>query len=157
MNWEVIFGMGEWAGAAAVFITLIFLVRQVRLNSAQLEKQISADLNQMIYTAYDPIYEGNNADVMVKGLHRPEELGETEQYVFNLLMYRQGHAISTAGTRALAGELSPETIKLLANHYHEVLFSTPGGRLWLDAHIDTLGIEPLAVLGFSNRKTGDNT
>ena len=116
MNWEIILGMGEWAGAAAVFITLIFLVRQVRLNSAQLEKQIDADLNQMIFTAYDPIYEGSNADVMVKGLNRPEELGETEQYVFDLLMYRQGHAISTAGTRALAGELSPETIKLLADH-----------------------------------------
>jgi hypothetical protein len=47
--------MGEWAGAIAVFITLIFLVRQVRLHAAQLEKQIGAELDSMTFKAYDPI------------------------------------------------------------------------------------------------------
>jgi hypothetical protein len=140
--------MGEWAGAIAVFITLIFLVRQVRLHAAQLEKQIGAELDSMTFKAYDPIYEGNNAEIMVKGLHQPNELNKTEEYVFNLLMYRQGHAIMNAGIRALAGELGPEVIKLYADHYREVLLSTPGGKSWLKDHVAVLGREPLVALGF---------
>ena len=86
--WEVILDLGEWAGAIAVFVTLVYLVREVRVNANQLEKQVQTDLDAMTFSAYDPIYEGRNAEIMVTGLQRPDQLNEADAYVFNLLMHR---------------------------------------------------------------------
>jgi hypothetical protein len=56
-----------------VFVTLFYLVRPVRLHASQLSKQIESDLDALTLSAYDPIYEGRNAKIMVKGLGRSEK------------------------------------------------------------------------------------
>ena len=42
MNWEVIGALGEWAGALVVAVTLIFLVRQIRVSATTIVQR-SAD------------------------------------------------------------------------------------------------------------------
>lgn len=146
VNWQIILGLGEWAGAIAVFATLFYLVRQVRLNTVQIEKQIGVDLDTLVYSAYDPIYDGNNAEVMTKGLKMSGTLNEAEAYVFNMLMYRQVYAINAVGARALAGELPEEVIEIYSKHYFEVLVSSPGGKKWLQDHLHVFGKEAFEAL-----------
>ena len=145
--WEVVLDLGEWAGAIAVFVTLVYLVRQVRVNANQLEKQVQTDLDAMTFSAYDPIYEGRNAEIMVTGLQRPEELNEADAYVFNLLMYRHVHVILIAGARASAAEIPADLVNLYSDHYREVLLHTPGGKAWLQEHKADHWREPMAALG----------
>ena len=147
--WGVFLDLGEWAGAVAVFITLIYLVRQVRVNANQLEKQVHADLDAMAFSAYDPIYEGRNAEIMVTGLHRPEELKEVDAYVFDLLMIRHLHVLLIAGTRALAGEIPAYLVTTYREHYREVLLNTPGGKAWMNNHLYEHLREPMAALGLA--------
>jgi len=140
---------GEFVGAMAVFATLLYLVRQVRLNASQLEKQVQADLDAMTFSAYDPIYQGRNAEIMVSGLQRPDELNEADAYVFNLLMHRHAHVILNAGARASSGEISPELVATYRDHYREVLLQTPGGKAWLEEHKSEHWRKPIAALGLS--------
>ena len=147
--WEVILDLGEWAGAIAVFVTLVYLVRQVRVNANQLEKQVQTDLDAMTFSAYDPIYEGRNAEIMVTGLQRPDELNEADAYVFNLLMHRHAHVILIAGARASAGEIPAYEVATYGDHYREVLLRTPGGKAWLQEHKSDHWREPMAALGLS--------
>jgi hypothetical protein len=148
--WDVILDLGEWAGAIAVFVTLVYLVRQVRVNASQLEKQVQTDLDAMTFNAYDPIYEGRNAEIMVTGLQRPEELTEADAYVFNLLMYRHVHVILTAGARASAGEIPSDLVATYRNHYREVLLQTPGGKAWLQEYRAPHWRGPMEALGLAN-------
>ena len=39
MNWEIIGATGEWAGAVAVVVTLVYLARQIRLNTNAMKQQ----------------------------------------------------------------------------------------------------------------------
>ena len=147
MNWEIVGALGEWAGAIAVVVTLMYFARQISLAQDQLSAQIDKDVSDRVFLAYDPIYEGRNAKIMNMGLNRPDELDEDDAFVFNLLMYRQNAAISNLGLQILQGKVSSEWIGAYAAHYRNVLLSSPGGLAWFREHFDEAcsGLEALGL------------
>lgn len=130
MNWEIIASTGEWVGAIAVIITLIYLSRQIRLNARQFERQVVSDINSFIYRAYDPVYEGRNAEIMFIGLNDPEQLTGPDGFVFDLLMRRQAGAMASAVELYTQGDLTKETLDGFADHYRRVYLSKRGGAKW---------------------------
>ncbi len=79
MNWEVIGATGEWAGAIAVVLTLLYLARQIRQQN---------DIAK--YQAWQNLFDGFNQSILqsqgdkqlnettLRGLLKPEDLDDAE-------------------------------------------------------------------------------
>lgn len=134
MNWEVVTSIAEVIGAVAVVISLIYLAKQIKQNSRHLENQAENDVYTRVNQAYDPIYEGNNGEIMWKGLHNPDELTESEAFVFDLLMDRQMTAVVQSAHQAELGMLGEDVIAHFADHYQRIYMDSPGGRKWIEKH-----------------------
>ena len=137
MNWEAIGAFAELLGALAVFASLVYLAVQIKHSSNHFRVQLQDELQTRAFQAYDPFYEGNNADIIDRGLSG-EELAGGELLTFNLLMHRQLAVLQTVGERVQTGHLEHDLFEGYLAHYHLVFFSRPGGRKWLEEHIDTL-------------------
>ena len=133
-------------------VTLFYLARQIRVNAKQLQRQIDSDLDNLVFQAYDPIYQGRNAEIMFNGLYHPETITGPDRYTFDLLMHRHAHVIFTVGERFLAGEISEQTFRNYAFHYQQVLVGTPGGGAWFKQHGE-LARTTLARMGLSGLET----
>jgi len=152
LNWEIVGATGEWVGAAAVVVTLFYLARQISVNAKQLERQIDSDLDNLVFQAYDPVYQGRNAEIMFNGLYHPETISGPERYTFDLLMHRHAHVIYSVGERFQAGEISEQTFRNYASHYRRVLVGTPGGGAWFKQN-GRLANPTLAKMGLSDLET----
>ena len=130
MNWEVIGATGEWAGAIAVVATLFYLSRQIKIASNQIERQIDIDLRNRMYSAYDPIYQGDNADIFYRGLFKIGELTESENFTFDLLMGRQASSMANIAEDVFLGRITSERARARAEFYKDQLIDTPGGIEW---------------------------
>ena len=64
MNWDAIGAIGEILGAIAVFMSLIYLGRQIRFSGIATRSQMESELGARGFQAYDPIYEGRNAEIL---------------------------------------------------------------------------------------------
>ena len=131
MNWEIVGATGEWFGSIAIIATLVYLVRQIKVASAQFSKQVEADISSRAFQAYDPIYEGRNGEIMYTGLNRPDELNESDYFVFDLLMHRQLGAVGELQRSAELGHVPEELLEGMAIHYQDVIFDKPGGVQWV--------------------------
>ena len=45
MNWEAVGALGEWIGASAVVISIVFLAQQVRSNTRAVKARAAYDAN----------------------------------------------------------------------------------------------------------------
>jgi hypothetical protein len=86
MNWEAFGATGEWAGATAVVITLIYLARQIR----QQNKIAKFDAYQSIMDGFRnlTLTQGTNAELntlMAKGSKDPKSLNDTEALQYSML------------------------------------------------------------------------
>ena len=134
MNWEIIGATGDWAGAFMVVITLFYLARQIRLNAKQLDRQINSDIGNRVFQSYDPIYQGRNAEIMMRGLHDNTEMSEADRYIFHLLMNRQHGAMMELCDTIRSGDISDGLIDAYSSHYQEMLLNYPGARKWFISH-----------------------
>lgn len=137
MNWDAIGALAEMIGAAAVFGSLIYLAVQIRHSSNHFRAQIEDELQTRAFQAYDPFYEGQNADIVDRGLSG-EELVGGENLTFDLLMHRQLAVIQTVSQRAESGHLDPELLDGYISHFRLIFVSRPGGRKWVENHIETM-------------------
>ena len=99
MNWDALSAIAELLGAAGVVVTLLYLSRQVRENTASVRRattrdalQSVADFNQFV--ASDPVL----VDLFWRGTRTPAELTEEEwQRFVNLastMIRRFEHSVS---------------------------------------------------------------
>jgi hypothetical protein len=84
MDWEIIGATGEWAGAIAVVVTLIYLARQIR----QSNRLGSADAEREWFTAWHEIVRGlgsdqETGDIVQRGLNNYKTLTPSERTVFH--------------------------------------------------------------------------
>jgi len=80
--------LGEFIGGVAVLVTLIYLALQVRHTGKQLDDQNLMGFYQTVYTAYDPLFLGENSELVHAGLSQERELTPSEAFVFSFLMGR---------------------------------------------------------------------
>jgi hypothetical protein len=147
MNWEIFGALGEWAGAIAVVVTLIYLSRQLGLTRKQAMEEITRDVDDRVFQAYDPVYEGRNGEILYNGLSQPESLNGADMFVFNLLMHRQMGALNTIGVRVMAKELTEDHKGLFREHYRAIFLDTPGGMKWFRENFELvrIGLEALEL------------
>lgn len=138
MNWELAASIAEVVSAVAVVLSLLYLAKQIQQNSRHLENQAENDVYTRVNQAYDPIYAENNGEIMWKGLHRSEELSESEAFVFDLLMDRQMTAVVQSAHQAELGMLGQDVIAHFAGHYQRIYMDSPGGRNWIEKHEEVM-------------------
>jgi hypothetical protein len=142
MNWDAIGALGEILGALAVFASLIYLGRQIRFSALAARSQMESELGQRGFQAYDPIYEGRNAEVFAQGLIDPDSLEPTDALVFDLLMHRQFGTMAEVASQIDNGVIEPTggIVEGFKWHYEATLMTHPGARRWLSKYPPSRGV-----------------
>jgi hypothetical protein len=130
VNWEAIGAIGEVVGAAAVVVTLVFLVLQLRQNTLALRQQSAREsttsLQQVALAMTDPAV----ASAISRAYSEPDpemskaDLAQLEQFLLAyLLVYQQDHVDAERGLQA-AGLWESRVLMLKA------LFVSHSARRW---------------------------
>jgi hypothetical protein len=136
MNWEAIGAVAEIMAALAVFASLIYLGRQIRFSALATRSQMESELGQRGFQAYDPVYEGRNAEIFAQGLSDPDLLESTDALVFDLLMHRQFGTMAEIASQIDSGVIAPSggIVAGFKWHYEATLMTHPGARRWLSKY-----------------------
>jgi len=86
--------IGEIIGAMAIVISFIYLASQVKVANKNLEMQAGINAGAQALRAYDPVYQGRNAEIFRLGLEDETKLSANDAFVFDLLMHRQMGAMA---------------------------------------------------------------
>ena len=79
--------IGDFVGGIAVVVTLLYLAHQVRQNTKSTHSaSYQAIVSSMSVFSREMAFEENRSDLFIQGLLRPEELSESQQIRFSLLM-----------------------------------------------------------------------
>jgi len=127
MTWEAIAASGEWAGAIAVVVTLVYLAKQIRQQN-----EIAR------YNAYEALFQGFNqnnqliagnvqvAEMIAKGLNKPDELTTIQSVQWNAMLRTYFNHMQRAYKAYRLGFLSEEDWQELAKNFAADM-ATPGG------------------------------
>ena len=154
MNWEAVSAIGEWVGTIIVIITLVYLARQIHLNTVT--NRVAgitgiADAAREIH--FTLASDRDTARIFLVGISNPDELDEIDRGRFELFMwgvlrqmesfhfqYEQG-IISEAAMKAYA-RLSVELIgknKVMQEHWTDTTDYSPAFKSWIDEQVAKLG------------------
>ena len=153
MNWDAIGAVGEILGALAVFVSLIYLARQIKFSALATRGQMEAELFQRSFQAYDPIYEGRNAEIFEQGLTDPDALKDSDALVFDLLMHRQLGTMLEIVRQIENGivETDGGIVSSFKDHYEDALMRHPGTRKWFSQYppskqvLETIGLDTTQI------------
>ena len=153
MNWEAVSAVGEWAGTIIVVITLVYLARQVHLNTVT--NRLAgltgiADASREIH--FTLAGDRDTARVFLDGISNPEKLDEIDRGRFELFMwgvlrqiesfhvqYEQG-IIDEPAMKAYA-RLSVDLIKsnkVIQEHWKDSADYSPAFKSWVDEQVAQL-------------------
>ncbi len=92
MNWDAVSATGEWAGAIAVVVTLIYLAIQIRQNNRGLRVNAYYQTADHITSTIVPIAQDPAlSSIWNRGISRPDELSEEEWDRFVMLIIAYLH------------------------------------------------------------------
>lgn len=132
MNWDAIGAVGELVGGLVVIFTLIYLSKQIKANSTQLEVSSITDLATLFNDAFLPIYNDEHSmSIWVDGLNNPESLSESDLVVFELFMHRLINPYEVVITHYEKGALDEATFQGYEARIQGLALDTPGGKTWL--------------------------
>ena len=130
MNWEAIGAVGEVLGALGVIATLGYLAVQIRLNTRVVRTSNFQNLMSANKSFTSAIAENEDvADIYQRGLVSFNQLSDTEQIRFNMLIsepFTSAQLSYQLNKRGLIDEL------LYEGHQAStaLLFAAPGVREW---------------------------
>ena len=154
MNWEAVSAVGEWAGTIVIIITLVYLARQIHLNTVT--NRVAgitgiADAAREIH--FTLASDRDTARIFLVGISNPDELDEIDRGRFELFMwgvlrqmesfhvqFEQG-IISEAPMKAYA-RLSVDLIgsnEVMREHWRDTTDYSPAFKLWIDEQVAQLG------------------
>ena len=154
MNWEAVSAIGEWVGTIIVIITLVYLARQIHLNTVT--NRVAgitgiADAAREIH--FTLASDRDTARIFLVGISNPDELDEIDRGRFELFMwgvlrqmesfhvqFEQG-IISEAAMKAYA-RLSVDLIgsnEVIREHWRDTTDYSPAFKLWIDEQVAQLG------------------
>ena len=77
INWDAMSAIGETIGAAAVVVSLIYVGRQLKQNTAMMRNATATEILEIDHTIILPIIESEEfSEIWLKGDHRLNELSE---------------------------------------------------------------------------------
>jgi hypothetical protein len=131
MNWNAIGAVGEWAGAVAVIITLIYLARQIHqqnsMSKFEAAQSVLDGFRDLTLTL------SNNAgtnEIVRKGRWNPENLSDGELAQFQMYMRCYTVNVTKAYQAYTLGFISEDWWCATANEYLRAIEDTPGGALF---------------------------
>jgi hypothetical protein len=135
MEWTIqdLGAIGEFVGAFAVVVTLIYLTLQVRQSTAQARLTSIQAVNASNDSAFNPIYIPENTRIWTVGQENPDALEQGEWQIFGLLMTRLIASFDTTTYQFEHGAYDADLYGGLPAFYGSMV-STPGGRKWYEAN-----------------------
>ena len=133
MNWEAIGAVGEIVGAVAVLVTLIYLTRQMRQNTAGLRAS-AYQTWVAATTAHLGVSQSSAplARTILQGLDEPAGLGEDNWVQFAFWCHQ--FVLITEGTFHLHQEgIISDSVLEKEFQRTAALLETPGGSEWWEA------------------------
>ncbi len=139
--------IGELVGAVAVFVTLIYLARQIRENSRQLRVNSITAINNLVNDGFDPIYNNRAySEIWFRGLASRSQLDEFERNLFDLFMARLMNSFSTALLQYQNDALGESDFQRYVRVYRGIATSE-GGREWMqETGLRLIGEDAVAAL-----------
>ena len=129
MNWEVIGATGEWAGALAVVITLVYLAIQIRQTNRSMSDNSVTQYYVMLHELIGGISDPNSGPLLRRGTHEPGSLSPDEREQFNLLMQNNFVFYEYAWRLTIRGALDEALTRPTLDTMIGTL-RTPGGEQW---------------------------
>lgn len=138
MHWEAVGAIGEIVGAIAVVATLVYLARQMKINTAAVNRSAT----QAVLTGRGEATrflasDSEISDLLWKGAENPDGLSEAEWGRFFLIVGAITRPLELAFLDFEDGHMSEELWQGQRNTI-EFWFATPGYRRWLEEYGQTL-------------------
>ncbi len=160
MEWTIqdLGAIGEFVGAFAVVVTLIYLTLQVRQSTAQARLTSIQAVNASNDSAFNPIYIPENTRVWTVGLEDPDALDRGEWLIFGLLMTRLIASFDTTTYQFEHGAYDSDLYEGMPAFYGSMV-STPGGRKWYEAnrHVFSSAVQQRLEKVISNGNSSQTT
>jgi len=130
MNWDAIGAIAEAVGAVGVIVSLLYLAVQIRQGAKTAEGVAYRDASATICEEFNTMSEGENAEIILKGLRKFSDLEPREKYTFDSVMSGFFTLIESDFISNDAGLLRDETMEnwsfLLRTRY----LGYPGMQDW---------------------------
>ena len=131
MNWDAVGAVGEIVGALAVFITLVYLARQIQQNTRAVNSAALDSTINTISIARQSIYENDDvARVYLKGTASPDELDDLERLKFRLLIHNMLLSQSNIFSQTKLSELPVSEWQAQSTVIQRVVGSPGGAWFW---------------------------
>jgi hypothetical protein len=156
MNWDAVGAIGEWVGTIIVIITLIYLARQVHLNTVT--NRVAgitgiADAAREIH--FTLAGDRDTARIFLVGISNPDELDEIDRGRFELFMWgvlrqmesfhvQYEHGIINEAAMKAYARLSVDLIgsnEVMQEHWRDSTDYSPAFKSWIDEQVAQLGRE----------------
>ncbi|NKC00276.1 MAG: hypothetical protein GKR90_17570 [Pseudomonadales bacterium] len=134
MNWEVIGATGEWAGAVAVVVTLVYLARQLRASNdataTAAENALITDYNRLLEHMYsDP----NLCDLVLRSSRDFHNLSTVEKLQVHTFLTSQIFTVQNMYFQRKRGQLDPAIVDPLIASITAILKNPGNLEWWADA------------------------
>ena len=122
--------IGDFIGGIAVVVTLLYLAHQVRQNTKSTHSaSYQAIVSSMSVFSRELAFEEERSDLFIKGLLRPDELTESEQIRFSLLMTSYFRSMENIHFQYQSHAIPDDVWEGWA-HRIATSVQTPGCRAW---------------------------
>ena len=129
----VLGNFGEFIGAVAVVITLIYLAVQVRLNTGAIRSSNAATIQINLQSlAHEPISDREFGDILIRAMSGEEKLEPAEKlaaYAWFFILAKSGEL---AYSNYLSGDLDEEFWHGALNFYRAYWLSPGFKSFWID-------------------------
>ena len=128
-NWDAIGAIGEVVGALAVFLTLLYLARQIKLSAAQQRSESQRSVSEEFNRIMDVFFDRENSRAINKAINHWEDATLEERSVLSAFMYKYCNHIQTMYLMWESGTLKEE-VYLSEELAFLSMIATDGGREW---------------------------
>jgi hypothetical protein len=122
---------GEFVGAIAVVVSLIYLAVQIRQNTrsvrAAVYQEVSREASDMLRTL---ITDERVGSAFVLGLGSPENLDSGQRYIFDSVMNLHVRNIQNAFFQNRAALVQPELFESFVSYTTPIVLSSRGAKDW---------------------------
>ena len=131
--------LGEFLGAVAVVVSLLYLAAQVRQNSALQRASIVQAVSAATAASLSQLgRDGETARLVMRGLANDPPLSDEEQFQFNVLLFTVFNACQNAFYLHQSG-MAPDDLWTRYTGVIRFYMANPGAREWWDRSVDRIG------------------
>jgi len=132
MNWDDVGAIGEILGSVAVLLSLVYLARQIRSNTNQLQFDVSHAVAGSADRGFDPINYKPSMSIWLKGHDDYESLTAGKKTIFGALMVRNLNNFQSVFYAKNEGLISDQVFRRTHIKFYTALVSSPGGATWFE-------------------------